>query len=341
MTTAQGAAGTTRTDRPARWSRPSLRRGAALVAATLVTGLAGCGLQTAGGVVPDAELSGASAEAGSLDGLEIAVGSKNFSENIILGKIGLIMLKAAGADVTDLTNIPGSVAARQAQVDGQIDAMWEYTGTGWINYLGHEKPIPDEQEQYEAVRDEDLAENELVWLPPAPMNNTYGFAITQESVRKYGISKLSEIKKLPKDAQTYCVETEFTNRGDGLPGMLKAYGLQASGDQLKTFQTGAIYEATDRGECVLGEVFTTDGRILALDLTVLEDDKSYFPKYNVSFVVREEVMEEHPEIEELLAPVTEKLTDEELIAMNARVDVDGEEPTDVAMEWLQEQGFVE
>ncbi|WP_141014052.1 glycine betaine ABC transporter substrate-binding protein [Nocardioides sambongensis] len=290
---------------------------------------------------PEATLAASSSEAGSLDGAEIAVGSKNFSENIILGKIALIMLKAAGAEVTDLTNIPGSTAARQAEVEGQIDAMWEYTGTGWINYLGHDKPIPDEQEQYQEVRDEDLEKNDLVWLPPAPMNNTYGFAITRESVDKYGIKTLSDIKKLPKAEQTYCVETEFTNRPDGLPGMLKTYGLSASDDQLKIFQTGAIYDATDRGECVLGEVFTTDGRILALDLTVLEDDKEYFPKYNVSLVLREELYEEYPQIEDLMAPVTEKLTDEELIAMNAQVDVDGKEPTDVAYDWLEEQGFID
>lgn len=309
-----------------------------VASATLATG---CGLQTAGGVVPDAELAGASTEVESLEGAEIAIGSKNFSESIILGKIGLIMLNAAGADVTDLTNIPGSTAARQAELEGQLDAMWEYTGTGWINYLGHDDPIPDEQEQYEAVRDEDLEKNGLVWLPPAPMNNTYGFAVTQETVDEYGIKTLSDIKKLPKEAQTYCVETEFTNRNDGLPGMLETYGLTASDDQLKTFQTGAIYDATDRGECVLGEVFTTDGRILALDLTVLEDDKQYFPKYNVTLVLREEIYEEFPQIEDLMAPVTEKLTDEVLIELNAKVDVDGEEPTDVAFDWLKSEGFIE
>src|SRR3546814_12075283 len=93
-----------------------------------------------------------------------------FSENIILGKMAVTLLSSAGADVIDLTNIPGSSAARQAHLEGQVDAMWEYTGTGWITYLGHDKPIPDEKEQYLAVRDEDLAKNGLAWLPAAPMN---------------------------------------------------------------------------------------------------------------------------------------------------------------------------
>ena len=111
-------------------------------------------------------------------------------------------------------------------------------------------------------------------------------------------------------------------------------------DNLLVLQTGAIYDATAGGDCAFGEVFTTDGRILALDLKVLEDDRQFFPKYNVSLVLTEEVAEEHPEIEELMAPVTEQLTDDVLIELNARIDVDGEEPANVAYDWLQAEGFV-
>ncbi|WP_028654799.1 glycine betaine ABC transporter substrate-binding protein [Nocardioides sp. J54] len=320
--------------------------GAALVALCLVATLTGCGLGTAGGRILSGSLSGPVEDVESLEGLHIGVGSKNFSENIILGKMAISLLASAGADVTDLTNIPGSASAREAHLQGQIDAMWEYTGTGWIAYLGEEKPIPDEQEQYEAVRKRDLDENQLVWLPPAPMNNTYGFAMTQATKKKLGISKLSELPTVPVEERTFCVESEFTNRPDGLPGMLKTYGVPQGrpngvpDGNLKTFQTGAIYSATDAGKCNFGEVFTTDGRIKALDLVVLEDDKQYFPKYNVSLVVREEVLDDYPQIADLFAPVSEELTDEELIELNARVDVDGEEAVDVAWEWLVEKGFV-
>lgn len=313
----------------------------------LVSALTGCGLQTAGGHIPSGKLVGPLADAPDFSGVEIAVGSKNFNENIILGKMVLILMKSAGAEVTDLTNIPGSAPARQAHVDGEIDAMWEYTGTGWLQYLGQPKAVPGKEAQYEAVRDLDLKENGLVWLPPAPMNNTYAFAITQASAKKYGITKMSEIKKLPVDDRTFCVESEFKDRNDGLEGMLKAYDIPldtAKGvplSNLQTYQTGAIYDATASGNCVFGEVFTTDGRILALDLQVLEDDRKYFPSYNVSLVVRKAFYDQHPEIEDLMAPITEKLTNKELLAMNARVDVDGESPTDVAWEWLADNGFVE
>lgn len=322
-----------------------VRRAGIATAALMTMTLAACGLGTAAGPVLSGELDGPVADV-DLEGLEISVGSKNFTENIILGKMAVSLLASAGADVNDLTNIPGSAAARQAQLDGQIDAMWEYTGTGWITYLGHEDPIPDEQEQYVAVRDEDLDTNGLAWLTPAPMNNTYGFAITKETSDRLGITKLSQIKEVPVEERTFCVESEFTNRPDGLPGMLETYEIPLGDpngvpeDNLRTYQTGAIYSATDKGECTFGEVFTTDGRILALDLTVLEDDRQYFPKYNVSLVIDDTVLGDNPGIEELFAPVSEALTDEVLIELNAKVDVEGQEPVDVAFEWLKAEGFI-
>ncbi len=310
-----------------------------------VTTLAGCGLGTAGGFVPSGELAGPVADVEPLDGASVAVGSKNFSEQLLLGKMAVILLKSAGADATDLTNIPGSASARQAQLEGQVGIAWEYTGTAWISYLGHEQGIPDEEKQYEAVRDEDLDKNHLVWLPPAPMNNTYGFATTAETAEKLGVEKLSDIADLPVAERTFCVESEFANRNDGLEPMLETYDIPLESEvprrNLKTLDTGAIYAATANGECNFGEIFTTDGRIKALDLKVLEDDRRFFPAYNVSVVVREELMDEHPQIEQLFAPVAAELTDEVLIELNAQIDVEGREPADVAFEWLQEKGFVE
>ena len=308
--------------------------------------LAACSLPTAGGFVPTGKLAGPIEDVKPLDGATITVGSKNFSENVLLGKMAIILMQSAGANVTDLTNIPGSAAARQAMIDGQIQAMWEYTGTGWITYLGHDKPIPDEEKQYTAVRDEDLKENNLVWLPPAPMNNTYGFAITKKVADKYKITKLSELKKVPPKERTFCVESELVNRPDGLKGMLERYDVPLGSPKgvpqsnLKTFQTGAIYDATAKGSCNFGEVFTTDGRILALDLKVLEDDRNFFPKYNVTLVLDQATAEKYPQIADLIEPVSKKLTNEVLLRLNAEIDVTGREPADVAWEWLKKEGFV-
>ncbi len=319
------------------------RRTAVASALLACLAVSGCGLGTAAGFTPAGTLAGP-VEDVDLDGLDISVGSKNFTEQILLGKIAVILLKSAGADVTDLTNIPGSASARYAQIDGQVDMEWEYTGTAWIGYLGHAKPIPDETKQYEAVRDEDLKENDLVWLEPAPMNNTYGFATPAEKLEELGISKLSELGDLPPEERTFCVESEFKNRDDGFEPMLEAYDIPlgdgVSPDDVKTLATGAIYAATDSGECNFGEIFTTDGRIKALDLTVLEDDRAFFPKYNVAPVLRQEVIDAYPQLEDLFAPVAEQLDDKTLIELNAQVDVDGRDPVDVAESWLRDEGFL-
>jgi len=313
-----------------------------------MTGLAGCGigLGTAGGYTPSGTLAGPLAHVKSLDGATLSVGSKNFTEQILLGKMSVILLKSDGADVKDLTNIPGSAAAREAQLAGQVQMQWEYTGTAWLTYLGKAKPIPNSHQQYVATRDTDLKQNNLVWLPPTPMNDTYTMAINQASAKKYHITKLSQMSKVPPAQRTFCVESEFTNRPDGLKGMLKTYGLPLGSPQgiprsnLRTLQTGAIYDATAKGECTFGEVFTTDGRIESLHLTPLQDDKSFFPKYNASLVVRHEVLAKYPQIKQLFAPVAKVLTNDVIAKLNREVDVDGREPADVAHDWLVKEGFL-
>ncbi|HEU5045557.1 MAG TPA: glycine betaine ABC transporter substrate-binding protein [Nocardioidaceae bacterium] len=321
-----------------------IRRLLAAAAALLATAsLAGCGLGTAGGFTPSGTVSGPLKNI-HLDGLKIAVGSKNFTEQLILGKMAVILLESAGAKVSDFTDIPGSASARAAQLQGEVDMEWEYTGTAWIAYLGHENGIPDKHKQYVAVRREDLRKNNLVWLPPAPMNNTYGFATTAETARKLHISKLSQIKDLPVKERTFCVESEFKNRNDGFQPMLKAYGLEFGSSvprgNVKTLDTGAIYAATDQGDCNFGEIFTTDGRIQALNLKVLEDDHHFFPNYSVCPVVRKPVLDAYPSLRKLFEPVASTLNNTTLRRLNAAVDVHGKKPADVAMAFLQQQGFV-
>jgi osmoprotectant transport system substrate-binding protein len=111
-------------------------------------------------------------------------------------------------------------------------------------------------------------------------------------------------------------------------------------ENVRVLDTGAVYTATDGGDCNFGEVFTTDGRIESLDLTVLEDDRSYFPAYNIAPVVRTDTLDEHPEIADVFAGITPLLTDEVMIGLNGRVDVQGEDPADVAYDWMRSEGLV-
>ena len=304
--------------------------------AVLALIVAGCG--GAGG-------GGGSSGSIDLSGAEFTVGSKEFTEQLILGEITLQTLEAAGATVQDQIGLAGTVAARKALESGEIDMYWEYTGTGWITHLGHTEPIPDREKQFEAVAKEDLAKNDIKWLsPPAPANNTYAMAVRSEAYDKLGVKKLSDFKQLveenPEEA-TVCVGTEFSTRDDGLPGMEKAYDFEFPKENVVKIDEGLIYQETDKGDkCNFGEVFQTDGRIANLDLKLVEDDKNFFPIYNPALNVSKEVIEKNPQIAKLFAPISEKLDTTTLQKLNAQVDVDGQLPEVVAEKWLSENGFV-
>lgn len=280
-----------------------------------------------------------------LSGSTFSVGSKEFTEQLILGNITKIALQAAGADVRDQIGLASSAAARQALTADYIDMYWEYTGTGWITYLGNTDPVSGRQAQFEAVKEADLEKNNIVWLgPPAPANNTYVIAVRQEAYEDLGVKKLSDFPQLVNnrpDAATLCAASEFVNRSDGLPGMEKAYGFEFSDGNVSLVALGVVYQSVDEGDpCNFGEVFATDGRILALDLELIEDDKNFFPNYNPALTMRQEVLEEHPQLKELFDPITKKLTTETLQKLNQKVDVDGSFPDVVAEEWLRENGFI-
>ena len=221
--------------------------------------------------------------------------------------------------------------------------MYEYTGTAWITYLGHAKPITDPQKQWEAVRDADL-KNGVTWLPQSTLNNTYALAISKKNNAKYHLKTLSDVAALAKknpSAVTICVENEFASRDDGLPGMEKAYGMTIPPGNIKKMDAGIIYtQVSKSNSCLLGEVFTTDGRIKAMDLDVLADDKHFFPNYNAAPVIHTATFDKYPEIAGLLDPVSRRLTTEVAQELNAKVDVDGQDPHIVAKDWLIQEGFI-
>ncbi|QRY64184.1 glycine betaine ABC transporter substrate-binding protein [Gordonia sp. PDNC005] len=323
--------------------RRSLRIAIASVVATVVVAAGtACGLES-GGALPLPVKPGSITEQPDLVGAKITVGSKDFTEQVTLGYILEFAVAAAGADVRDLTNIQGSNSSRDAMVAGQVDLAIEYTGTGWINYLGNEKPIADPAAQFDAVRDADLKENDVVWVNPAPLDNTYALAVNQKNLASLGVRTLSQyadlVKRDPASAST-CLETEFRSRQDGFPGMAKAYEFPASAAQTQILQTGIIYQATANGNCAFGEVFTTDGRIKALNLALLDDDRHFFPHYNAAVTMRSETAEAHPSIAKVTKPVMDALTSEEMSELNRQVDVDGREPADVARDWMVKKGFV-
>ncbi|MFD5629470.1 MULTISPECIES: glycine betaine ABC transporter substrate-binding protein [unclassified Streptomyces] len=324
------ASGVTRTVR-----RTCLGLAGVLVAAS------GCGLTSGSPMVDDVE-PGSIGQGRPLEGADLTVTSKEFTEQLILGAIMGIAFQAAGAEVLDRTGIQGSIGAREAVKSGDADGMYEYTGTAWITYLGNSEPITDPHKQWEAVRDAD-ARNGITWLPPSALNNTYALAMNQSNFKKYRTTTLSEVAALSKSdpgAVTLCVESEFANRADGLPGMEKAYGMSIPAGNVTQMDTGIIYTQVAKGTCTYGEVFTTDGRIKSMNLEVMADDKKFFPNYNVAPEINTKALKRYPAIAEVLDPITKKLNNTVAQDLNAKVDVDGEDPHQVALDWMKDEGFV-
>lgn len=293
---------------------------------------------------PTEQARGSIATEFDLADASVTVGSKEFSEQLILGHMTKLALEATGAEVNDEIGLQGSATVRDALTSGAIDLYWEYLGTGWVTHLGNEEGIPGVEEQYEAVRDADLEQNQIVWLEPTPFNNTYAIAVSDETAEELGVQSIADFADLveenPEEA-TFCAGGEFATRPDGLPGLEEAYGFELAPDNISTVDDSLVYTQVDQGEtCNFGSVFSTDGRIASLELTVLEDPENFFPPFNASLNVRQEVYEEIPELEDLFGPIAELLDDETMTGLNAQVAVDGEDPEDVARDFLQDNGFI-
>ncbi|MDQ3885760.1 MAG: glycine betaine ABC transporter substrate-binding protein [Actinomycetota bacterium] len=312
-----------------------------LLLATLVAfalAATACGGESAGG--------GPGGGGVNLSGASFTVGSKEFTEQRILGQIAIQALQAAGAEVTDQTGIQGTANVRRALNAGEIDMYWEYTGTGWTTHLGHEASEAPRgtQQLYEAVATEDLQRNQVRWLQPAPMDNAYAIATAQGRDQQLGVRTLSDYAALanrdPAQA-SLCAATEFLTRDDGLPGLQQVYGFTLPPNEISEVDLGVIYTRVPSGDpCNFGEVFATDGRIVANKLQILEDDKQFFVKYNVAMTVNDEVFSRYPQLAQVLNPIAAKLTNETMRAMNARVDVEGLLPEQVAQEFLEQHALI-
>jgi osmoprotectant transport system substrate-binding protein len=304
--------------------------------------VAGCGGQgsSGGSIDEEFDLSGPQATA------QFSVGSEDFAEQRVLGQISIQALEAAGADVTDRTGLGGNEAVRQALLDDDISLYWEYTATGWLVFLANTTPISDPQEQYEAVAEQDLEENNIEWLQPAPANNTYTIVSSPETSQELGVENVSDLARLveenPEEA-TLCFgnENDFQSRVDGLPGLEQAYGFEFPEENLIITPLDTVYEFVAQGErCNFGVAFLTSGLLKERDLKIIEDDENFFAVYNPAPTMKDDTLRENPRLEQLFAQISEKLDTKTLQELNSRVEVDGESPEAVAENWLRENGFV-
>lgn len=277
-----------------------------------------------------------------LSGVSITVGSKDFTEQLVLGELLVQAFEAAGADVNNKVNLGGTEVNRQALVAGEIDTYAEYNGTGWMVHLGREDPVFDSEELTANVAEADLEENGIRWLGRSPFNNTYGFAVNREYVEEHGEPNLKDMAEHLKanPGATVCMESEFPDRSDGLVLFEEHTGFKIPDSQVSILDTNLIYTETASGGCTFGEIFETDGRIPGLDLTVVEAD-GVFIIYNVSINLRDEVYQQAPEAFDAIAELLlADMTNDVAQQLNSRVGVDGEDQATVAREYLQEKGLI-
>ncbi|WP_186199996.1 glycine betaine ABC transporter substrate-binding protein [Burkholderia gladioli] len=267
----------------------------------------------------------------------LTVGGKNFTEQYVLAEITSQYLRARGYTVQSRTGL-GSVLLRSALENGQIDVMWDYTGTAALVYDKIKEKLPPD-EMYRRVKAID-ARRGLVWLDASPLNNTYALALPAETARKTGIRTISQLAaKIAADPKgtrhTFGMDAEFANRPDGLKPLEAAYHLNFSRSETKQMDSGLVYTALRNNQLTIGLVYTTDGRVKGFGIVPLEDDLHFFPPYNATPVVREPVLKAYPKLAVQLNALSAALNNDVMLEMNKRVDIDGVSVQQVAADFLR------
>ena len=257
----------------------------------------------------------------------IRVGSKDFTENEIVAELYALALEDAGYDVERIFDIAGSVI-HTSIVNDEIDLYPEYTGTGLISILQLD-PITDPQEVYDTVKEAYEEQFSLTWLDYAQANDGQGLFISKAASDEYGITTITDLQANAQNLR-FASQGEFDEREDGLPGLEKIYG-PFDWKSSKIYDNGLKYNVVENDEADVAPAYTTEGRLAEADkFVLLEDDKQAWPPYNLAPVVRDDVLEEAPDIPEILRAINAALDTETITALNAQVDVDKEEYEDVA-----------
>jgi osmoprotectant transport system substrate-binding protein len=269
----------------------------------------------------------------------VRIGARVFTEQTVLAEITAQYLRANGFDVR-VTSGLGSNIARQAQETGQLDLMWEYTGVSLVSYNHIDERMPSAEATYAKVKALD-AKKDLIWLTPSKFSNTYALGLPKQVAEAYPqINSISDLNQVLRDEShrnhLVALDTEFANRPDGLVGLKAMYDLQVGRANIRQMDAGLVYTAMHNNQVFAGLVYTTDGRLNAFNLKLLEDDKHYFPDYTAAPVVRKQVLDANPQLAGLLKPLAEQLDDETMRQLNAKVDVEHQNPTKVAAAFLRD-----
>lgn len=262
----------------------------------------------------------------------VIVGSKDFTENNVVAEIYALALEDAGFTVERKMNIAGSVV-HTSITSREIDIYPEYTGTGLISILQMEA-MTDQDEVYNTVKEAYNEQFNITWLDYAQANDGQGLFISKKASDEYGITNISELQA-NADKLRFASQGEFDEREDGIPGLTKVYG-PFNWKSSKIYDNGLKFEVVENDEADVSPAYTTEARLTETDkFVLLEDDKQMWPPYNLAPIVRNEVLEQYPEIADVLNAVSAKLDTETVTQLNAKVDIDLEEYEDVAKEFFE------
>jgi glycine betaine/choline ABC-type transport system substrate-binding protein len=289
--------------------------------------------------------SGGSEPAGNeiqpVDGAEgktVTIGSKNFTEQFILGEIYSQALEAAGFTVKKQLNLGSELIAYKALQGGKIDAYPEYTGTALTSFFGVKTDeVPKDADQAYEQAKQGFAEKDITALPKTPFENTFRLGMTKETNEKLGgIKTTSELKGKESDLSISGFP-ECKQRNDCLIGVEETYDLNFG----KFVASEQKYQVLDSGDADIAFVFTTDGDLASGKYVTVDDDKQFFPPYNITFAIRNEALQTiGPEGQKVIEDVQKPLTEKVMQELNARVDVDKQKPEEAAKQYLESAGFV-
>ena len=260
----------------------------------------------------------------------IRVGSKDFTENLVIAEIYALALEDNGYTVERVSNISSSLI-HNSIVNDEIDLYPEYTGTGLLSVLGEDMET-DSEKVYKTVKKEYEEQFNLTWLDYASANDSQGLVIRTEVANSLNIKTISDLQAHASELR-FASQGEFDEREDGLPGLEKTYGT-FNWQSSKVYDNSLKYSVLENDEADVIPAYTTEGQLVNTDeFTLLEDDKQFWPPYNLAPVVRDNILEDNPDIKTILNNISAKLDTETVTELNAKVDGDGQEYTDVAKEY--------
>jgi osmoprotectant transport system permease protein len=285
-----------------------------------------------------AHAAGVGAACAQNDLAPLVIGSKNFTENRLLGEMMAQLVEAElGIEVERRVNLGGTKVVFSALTSGEIDLYAEYTGTGWSVHLRREERVADPLRTFLEVSREFGERFDVVWLDPFGFENSYALAMDEATAQRLGVRTISDL--LPHQAELSAgVSHEFLNRVDGFPGLIEAYGLKL-GD-VRGMEHGLAYEAIRTGRVDIVDTWTTDGKLLRYDIRILEDDRGFFPPYDAAPIARRDALERFPDLRGVLRQLAFRLDDATMRRLNFAVEEQGGAFEDVAHDALAELGLV-